>query len=107
MNGDVTGILCNFEDFGSSMGMYINETTIMCVTPHIQGHPSDYGHETVQATVAMNGQDFNEDRSDAYITFVGTGSDTNLLKILLFSLLLALLALALVTIRLPKVLVPP
>ena len=34
-SGDVTGILCNFDDFGSSMGMYINETAVMCVTPHI------------------------------------------------------------------------
>merc|ERR1719223_2463421 len=32
-NGDVTGILCNFEDFGTSMGMYVNETTVLCVTP--------------------------------------------------------------------------
>lgn len=34
-SGDVTGIMCGFEDFGESMGMYINETTVMCVTPHI------------------------------------------------------------------------
>ena len=33
--GDLTGLLCNFEEFGTSMGMYINETTVMCVTPHI------------------------------------------------------------------------
>ena len=44
----MTGILCNFEDeFGTSMGMYINETTVMCVTPHIQGRPEDYGHVPV------------------------------------------------------------
>lgn len=93
-SGDVTGILCNFEDFGTSMGMYINETAVMCVTPHVQGHPEDYGRETVQVTVAMNGQDFNEVSSDAYVTFVGTGSDSNLLKILFFCLLLALLIIA-------------
>lgn len=93
-NGDVTGILCNFDDFGTSMGMYINETTVMCVTPHIQGHPEDYARETVQVTVAMNGQDFNEMDSDAYVTFVGTGSDSSLLKILLFCILLALLIIA-------------
>ena len=39
----------------------------------------------------MNGQDFNEVDSDAYVTFVGTGSDSNLLKILILCLLLALL----------------
>ena len=76
------------------MGMFINETAIMCVTPHIQGRPEDYGRVPVQVTVAMNGQDFNEVDSDAYVTFVGTGSDSNLLKILLFCLLLALLILA-------------
>jgi hypothetical protein len=54
-SGDVTGILCNFDDFGTSMGMYINETTVMCITPHIQGRPEDYARETVQVTVAMNG----------------------------------------------------
>ena len=37
------------------MGMYINSTTVMCVTPHIQGRPEDYGRETVLVTVAMNG----------------------------------------------------
>jgi hypothetical protein len=78
------------------MGMYINETTVMCVTPHVQGRPEDYGRETVQVTVAMNGQDFNENDSDAYITFVGTGSGGGQLKILIFILLLALLALAIV-----------
>jgi len=54
-SGDVTGILCNFDEFGTSMGMYINETAIMCVTPHVQGRPEDYGRELVQVTVAMNG----------------------------------------------------
>jgi len=42
----------------------------------------------------MNGQDFNEVDSDAYVTFVGTGSDSSLLKILLFCLLLAILIIA-------------
>ena len=106
-NGDVTGILCNFEDFGTSMGMYINETTVMCVTPHIQGRPEDYGRVSVQVTVAMNGQDFNDIQSDAYVTFVGTGSDSNILKILFFCLLLALLILALVAYCLPTTVAPP
>lgn len=92
----MTGILCNFEDFGSSMGMFINEKQIMCVTPHIQGRPEDYYRETVQVTVALNGQDFNEVESDAYVTFVGTGSDTRLLYLIITVLLLALLILAIV-----------
>lgn len=75
------------------MGMYMNETVVMCVTPHIQGRPEDYGTEKVQVTVAMNGQDFNEMSSDAYVAFVGTGSGKGLLWALILSLLLALLLL--------------
>lgn len=106
-NGDQTGILCNFEDFGTSMGMYINETTVMCVTPHIQGRPEDYARETVQVTVAMNGQDFNDMQSDAYVTFVGTGTDSKMLKALLFILLLTLLILACVALCMPRLMAPP
>ena len=76
------------------MGMYINETAVMCVSPHIQGRPEDYGHVSVQVTVAMNGQDFNEIQSDAYVTFVGTGSDSKWVQALIFSMLLGLLILA-------------
>ena len=103
----MTGILCNFDQFGTSMGMYINETTVMCVTPHIQGHPEDYSRETVQVTIAMNGQDFNDIGSDAYVTFVGTGSDNTLLKLFLLVLLLALLIVACVSVLLPKLPGPP
>ena len=42
------------------MGMYVNETSVMCVTPHISGRPEDYYRETVNVIVAMNGQDFND-----------------------------------------------
>ena len=78
------------------MGLYINETAILCITPHIKGRPEDYYRETVQVTVAMNGQDFNEVQSDAYVTFVGTGEDSRLLFFLIAVLLLALLILALI-----------
>lgn len=96
-NGDTTGIICNFEDFGNSMGMYINETTLLCVTPHIKGRPEDFYRETVQVTIAMNGQDFNEVQSDAYVTFVGTGSDYSIIYFLIMIILLALLILALIS----------
>ena len=94
--GDTTGILCSFEDFGTSMGLYINETAILCITPHIKGRPEDYYRETVQVTIAMNGQDFNEIQSDAYVTFIGTGEDSRLLFFLIAILLIALLILALI-----------
>lgn len=79
------------------MGMYVNETFVMCVTPHISGHPEDYYRETVNVVVAMNGLDFNDVESDAYVTFVGTGSDKGILIFLLAILLLALLILACLT----------
>jgi len=45
--------MCGFEDFGESMGMYINETTVMCVTPHIQGRPS-IEHNMLARVVTMS-----------------------------------------------------
>jgi len=44
----------------------------------------------------MNGQDFNEIGSDAYVTFVGTGGGAGALKLLIFILLLAMLILAII-----------
>ena len=87
-------MLCGWEQFGTSMGMYINETHAMCVTPHISGRPEDYYRESVNVVVAMNGQDFVDVESDAYVTFIGTGSDRGILLFLLIILLLALLILA-------------
>jgi hypothetical protein len=37
------------------MGMYLNQTTMMCLTPHIQGTSDDYSSETVVLAIAMNG----------------------------------------------------
>jgi hypothetical protein len=51
-------IKCNFEEFGNSMGLYINSTYVMCVSPRISGHPDDYYREEVLVRVAINGQDF-------------------------------------------------
>ena len=78
------------------MGLYINETAILCITPHVKGRPEDYYRETVQVTIAMNGQDFNDIQSNAYVTFVGTGEDSRLLFFLLAVILIALLILALI-----------
>ena len=79
------------------MGMYVNETFAMCVTPHLSGRPEDYYRETVNVAVAMNGQDFTDVESDAFVTFVGTGSDRGLLIFLLAILLLALLIISCLT----------
>ena len=55
----------------------------------------------------MNGQDFNDMESDAYVTFVGTGSDSKLLHALLLSLLIGLLILAIVAYFFPYLMTPP
>ena len=75
------------------MGMYVNETAILCVSPRIPGDPEDYSEETVKVTVAMNGQDFADTESDAYVTFIGTGSPLAIWKFIITILLLALLGL--------------
>jgi len=54
-NNSIEPIMCNFEQFGNSMGLYINDTYVMCVSPRITGHPDDYYRETVTVRVAING----------------------------------------------------
>jgi len=75
--------------------MYINETTLLCVSPRIPGDPEDYSTEKVKLSVAMNGQDFNEIESEAFVTFIGNGSNLGIFKFLLTAILLSLLFVAL------------
>jgi hypothetical protein len=51
----------------------------------------------VVLAIAMNGQDFKEETSNARVTFVGTGYDTSFLYSVVGALLVALVILALVT----------
>jgi len=78
------------------MGMYVNETALLCVSPRIPGDPSDYHRETVRVSLAMNGQDFSISDSSAKVTFVGTGSDTYIWKWIIALVLIALLIQALI-----------
>lgn len=91
------GVSCSFGDFGTSMGMYINQTTMLCLTPHIAGTSDDYSTETVTVGIAMNGQDFMEETSYAKVTFVGTGSGPGFFHFVITALLIALLLLAIFT----------
>lgn len=88
------GIECKFGRFGVGLGMYVNKTAIRCVTPSIQEDPEDIWRETIKLTVALNGQDFDEDSSDIDITFVGTGSTLSFWPYVLGTLLLGLLLVA-------------
>jgi len=91
------GVSCSFEQFGVSMGMYVNETTVLCMTPHFAGTSDDYYRDTVLVGVALNGQDFGENLSHAEVTFVGTGSNTAFWQFVIAALLIALLLLACAT----------
>lgn len=91
------GVSCSFGNFGTSMGMYLNQTTLLCLSPHISGTSDDYSSETVTVAIALNGQDFMEDTSNAQVTFIGTGTDASFFYFVVGALLIALLILALLT----------
>ena len=76
--------------------MYVNKTTIRCVTPSVQDDPESIWKETVKITVALNGQDFDEETSDVDFTFVGTGSTLVFWPYVIGTLLIGLLLIALI-----------
>lgn len=76
--------------------MYVNKTTIKCITPTVQDDPDSIWRETVRITVALNGQDFDEDSSDVDFTFVGTGSTLVFWPYVVGTLLIGLLLVALI-----------
>jgi len=90
------GIECKFGRFGIGVGMYVNSTTIKCVTPSVSDDPDSIWKETVRITVALNGQDFDEENSDADFTFVGTGSTLVFWPYVIGTLLIGLLLVALI-----------
>jgi hypothetical protein len=87
-----SSVKCAFGKFGSSLGMYINSTTVLCLSPTISDRPEDFATETVFVGVAMNGQDFETETSSVQVTFVGTGDSSAiwhfLASLLLFSLMI-------------------
>ena len=90
------GIECKFGRFGIGMGMYVNKTAIKCVTPSITEDPEDIWRETVKITVALNGQDFDEETSEVDFTFVGQGSTLGFWPYVIGTLLIGLLLIALI-----------
>jgi hypothetical protein len=91
------GIQCSFGEFGLSPGVFINKTTIMCLTPRVNEDPQDYIKEIVPLRVTLNGQDYTEDEEGIDFAFIGTGSALKfwpwILAILLFGLLIVALIL--------------
>lgn len=90
------GITCQFGRFGQTQAIYINETLIKCVTPSVDDDPDSIYREVVKLTVAMNGQDHNEDNSQIEFTFVGTGTYLVFWPFIIGALLIGLLIVALV-----------
>lgn len=76
--------------------MYINKTTIKCMTPSVSDDPDSIWRESVRITVSLNGQDFDEDNSDVDFTFVGTGSTLVFWPYVIGTLLIGLLLVALI-----------
>lgn len=85
------GIQCKFGRFGVGQGSYVNKTTLKCLTPSVSDDPDSIWRETVKITVALNGQDFDEDNSDVEFTFVGTGSTLVFWPYIVSTLLIGLL----------------
>ena len=95
-SGTLSGITCQFGRFGETQAIYINETVIKCVTPAVEDDPDSIYRETVKLTVALNGQDHDEETSQGEFTFVGTGTYLVFWPFIVGALLIGLLIVALV-----------
>lgn len=78
--------------------MYLNQTAMLCLSPHIPGSADQYTSHTVKVAVALNGQDFLEDTSNAAVTFVGTGRSFAIIYYLFTAILLSLFVISLIMI---------
>lgn len=84
--------------------VYINKTTIICVTPAVHD-PRDMPQEgvSVELTIAMNGQDYSSQDNDIMIRFIGTDRNGQemipmIYIIIFFSTLLFILLFAAITV---------
>lgn len=71
-------IKCKFGRFGETLAVFVNSTSIKCVTPSVLDEPEDIFREEVQFSIAMNGYDYDYDANSFDFTFVGTGSEFGL-----------------------------
>lgn len=89
--GTYSQLKCSFGVFGDSDAVFVNETTIKCLTPSFQEDPEDYSVEEVPFSVSLNGFTFDQDSTDAVFTFEGTGEPMSNLPIVLFIIALGIL----------------
>ena len=68
----LSAIRCRFGRFGETNAVFLNSTMIKCTTPTGDDPPDSIYRETVILSVAMNGQDFEEDSTYTEFTFIGT-----------------------------------
>ena len=94
--GALSGITCQFGRFGETQAIYINQTTIKCVTPVFEDDPDSIYKETVKLTVAMNGVDHEDASSELEFTFNGTGTYLVFWPFLIGALLIGLLIVAVI-----------
>ena len=90
------GIMCKFGRFGTGQGRYLNTTAVKCLTPSVTEDADSIWKEEVIILVAMNGQDYNEEKSEAEFTFIGTGSALVFWPYVIACLLIGLLLIALI-----------
>lgn len=79
---------CKFGRFGETQGVFVNSTTVKCTTPASNEPPESIYREAVQVSVALNGQDYAEETSQAEFTFVGTAPYISFATIILLALAL-------------------
>jgi hypothetical protein len=86
---------CRFGRFGETNAVFVNSTTIKCTTPPVgDDTPDSIYRETVILSVAMNGQDFEEDATSTEFTFVGTAPYISFATIVMTLLAIAFVAYA-------------
>lgn len=90
------GITCQFGRFGETQAVFVNSTTIKCISPAIEDDPDSIYKETIKLTVAMNGVDHEDQNSELEFTFVGTGTYLVFWPFLIGALLIGLLIVALI-----------
>lgn len=85
-------IKCRFGHFGEQVGVYINSTTIKCMTPSSPLAPEMVPSETVKFHLTMNSYDFNSDEDEELLfTFEGSGSNYGLGGVFLVIIAIAVL----------------
>ena len=88
--------MCRFGRFKDAVGTFLNKTTVKCAIPAIKDDPEDIWREEALVSIAQNGRDFDDDRSEVYVIFVGTGSPLGFWALILACLLIGLLIIALI-----------